>query len=433
MATSASFTFEPDRPIEIEPFPWTGLASYADVMTSLLPLPSGTPILLSGDWGAGKTSLLMAVERRLRRTTPSGPAVWFEAWRYEAEVGLLPALVRAVWEATPEDTRNAEGRQKLWGSLWRCAVAVGFRALPLLGGIPGFDTLGTITKGLTASGVDRDLQAVELRSSQIPATDATRELWRSFRDLLQLAWPDQTLTILVDDLDRCTPDGAMSLLNGIRLLVAGAESEPVACQFIVALDRKVLAEAVSKKFAGISSFDGNRYLEKLFPLTFQVPSPSTGDVECLLRKSLGLLSEAGQEKETDREDLEALLTALKEPVFANPRLIKRCVNRYRLVMFLERRLELGVAAFNGLQAKKDLADWLAAIERWPQLRVLLTRHDEKFWMELVARIDGQDGAELPNEATHLVRQEGAIGWLRKNHGRSKTFRGVERRLGKVGL
>ncbi len=434
MATRDSFELWPDRPIEIEPFPWQGLASYADVMSGLLPLPAGTPVLLSGDWGAGKTSLLMALERRLQGSASPRPTVWFEAWRYENEVGLLPALVRAVWEATPEETRSADGRQKLWASIWRSAVTVGFRALPLLGGVPGLGALETITKGLSTSAFDRDLRAVDLPDGLAPPPDATRELWRSFRDLLRLAWPEQTLTVLIDDLDRCTPDSAMSLLDGIRLLVAGAESEPVPCQFIVALDRKVLAEAVSKKFIGLPSFDGNRYLEKLFPLTFQVPSPGRGDVEALLRETLGgSVAGDGEDAVAFREDLEALRKALTPPMFANPRLIKRCVNRYRLVFFLESRLPEGRAPSSDSNAKVSLATWLAAIERWPILRRLLTRHGPAFWAEVEFWINDPREATLPGEVKDLVRQEGAVGWLEDHLGKLELYRGAEERLGRLGL
>jgi len=87
-----------------------------------------------------------------------------------------------------------------------------------------------------------------------------------FSRLVTEAFDGAAPVILIDDLDRCSPDGAVALLDGIRLLVTGGPE--LRCNFVVALDRGVIAARSVAKFQGISGYDGNRYLEKIFPVSF---------------------------------------------------------------------------------------------------------------------------------------------------------------------
>jgi tRNA A37 threonylcarbamoyladenosine biosynthesis protein TsaE len=46
------FPIEQDKPL------WRGLYQFADQLAKMLPtFPTSSPVLLSGDWGAGKTTL----------------------------------------------------------------------------------------------------------------------------------------------------------------------------------------------------------------------------------------------------------------------------------------------------------------------------------------------------------------------------------------
>ncbi len=73
----------------------------------VLGLPLTSPLLVCGDWGCGKTSLLRRMERRMSAPPegePKTPTVWFNAWHHEGEESLLPALLRQVWLECPDRT-----------------------------------------------------------------------------------------------------------------------------------------------------------------------------------------------------------------------------------------------------------------------------------------------------------------------------------------
>ncbi len=407
-----------DNPIHRPPYPCKDLAGYSEHLASFIEaLPFTPPILISGDWGAGKTTLLWALEGHFKKQDKVA-TVWFDAWRYEREVGLLPALVRAVWRSIPHEMRERENLKNIVNNVWKGVAALGLRTLPWFTAIP--DTNPWPNPPLP-----------EIRTLR-PQNDATEMLRKQFHDMVQEAWPSRKLVILVDDLDRCSPDGAMALLDGIRMLLPVAEDARFRCQFVVALDRKILTSAVSQKYAGISGFDGNRYLEKLFPITLQLPVPSSTDIRDLVEECLKDQNITERPNATERGDLSALLQALDNPLFANPRLIKRCVNRYRLVTHFEDSFSTPLLK-PGSQPAQALARWIVAIERWPALRRLLPRYTDKFWHDIA---DGDDMPTLPDEVLMLLQQEDYRLWLQQEVGREEPFspyRDAERVLQRWGL
>ncbi len=102
--------------------------------------------------------------------------------------------------------------------------------------------------------------------------------------LIEPAWEENTTPIVfIDDLDRCTPEGTVQLLDAVRMLMTTGELNPLKLRFVVALDQTIAVRAISTKFAGIRDYDGNRYLEKLFPIGFHIPPPTVNDSAHLIQ------------------------------------------------------------------------------------------------------------------------------------------------------
>lgn len=393
---------------------WRGLRGFSQRLSEvLLALPASSPVLLSGDWGAGKTTALRAVQRHLAEHPAGRPTVWFDAWRHETEPVLLPALMRAVWDAAPADYRAKREARSLFRMLFQLALVVGTRVAPeLLLGV-GAKVAGGMMKGLTAAAVSGDVAALG-DGGGAPEPDASRLLWQQFSALVSAAWGGKAPIVLVDDLDRCGPLVAVQLLDGIRLLVTGGAE--LHCNFVVALDRSVMARAIGHKMKGISGYDGNRYLEKIFPVAFAVPTPYEGDAADLIAEFLA----SGDDGDRQRS---VLMEVLSRPVFANPRLLKRCINRYRLLAHFESTLPTlagaGSADAASLRRDRAAATWIAATERWPAARPLLLRRDEGDWEALFkASSQASEPAQgaLDPELAALADEPGFLPWLKKELG-----------------
>jgi len=406
-----------------------GLQELADSVAELAPfLPAGRPLLLSGEWGSGKTTLLLAMKNRLDENKV--PVVWFDAWRYEREATLLASLIRAVWE---QSTKPDKLKKTVFEPLWRSALTIGLQFAPEIASLAGFGFLKPLLKLLDPAALQKGLDAVPTLETMVPPDDEASELQKKFQTLLEEGWPnrpkEQKVVILVDDLDRCSPTGMVALLEGIRLLLVGTCDTP--CSFVVALDKDVLAQAVAMHYAGISGFDGHRYLEKIFSIHLSVPLPGPQEVSSLVSQFLTT------DPSGDQRD--ALASVLADPLFANPRLMKRCINRFRLVVKFEERAARASGSPSSLAPRNDrtLARWIAATERWATLRGLLLKREDQYW-EKVAHSLRESGAPLPDQEMEvLLREPGIRPWLQREMlGRIPTvteFREADQRLRRWGL
>ena len=110
-----------------------------------------------GDWGSGKTTLMRAIERDLRRHRDV-VCVWFNAWRYEREPDLIVPMLDTLREELAEWGQRRRSKDER-DRARRVATAMGRAARALIAGT-------TIKAGIPALGVELD----PARSS----TDGTR-------------------------------------------------------------------------------------------------------------------------------------------------------------------------------------------------------------------------------------------------------------------
>ena len=133
--------------------------------------------------------------------------------------------------------------------------------------------------------------------------------------------------------------------------------------------------------------------------------------------------------------LDALVRAHSAAVFANPRLMKRCVNKFGLVVGFE--ASLSTAPPHEAGADQTLAHWVVATERWPHLRRILVDYDEQRWAELGQALQTGQASSHP-EVQRLSEHRGLRAWLREHvfaDGRPelRPFLRADQRLQRWGL
>jgi hypothetical protein len=441
MQTNTSFQPLPDRPEKDAKELWRGIESLSAQLARLLQdwnQDTHVPLLICGDWGAGKTTLLHAMRGHL--DAKRHPVIWFDAWRHEGADALLPALVREIWNATPKETRDSEQSRQRMLKAAHFAMQMSGRAVELAAKVAGLGGLAGLTKVVMDGAKDWDKGDGTVDPVEPPSTRLVRQLGR----LVEQGWPTEPDTppvqpiVFIDDLDRCSPDGALELLDQVRALLAAVEPHGGSTEhprlhlrFVMAMDRTVLLKAVAAKYRDIDRYDANRFLEKMFPLAFSVPQPDFHDTLIILKSYLKLDQNAALRD----HDMGALINALKPPVFANPRLMKRCVNKYRLVVDFEQRDRPEDA--RGAEADRALARWIAATERWPHLRRMIIDHGDRWWSELHA---AQQDPTTPHRDRFaaLFEQRGFGEWLGDHvfqSGRPDLlpYKGADERLRRWGL
>lgn len=287
-----------------------------------------------GEWGAGKTSLLLQVRERLRSDQTSAIA-WFDPWKHQYDenpiLPLLHAVVRDLDLESSEDIR---------------------RTLQVIS-----EALGSIVLSATSR-----MTVTDLRSS-IDAYDEAHFRLRSeqtrldeyFSGLVTRALQargSSRLVVFIDDLDRCLPDQILALLEALKLYLNRTD-----CVFFLAVDSQRLVQAVAGKYKDVG-IDGADYLEKIVQLPFQMPRLSPSAFKSYLDMLLP-------------DDLKVAADVLSIGLRPNPRAVKRFVNMLRLQDLLARNR--GVNPYNVtvlaavLLVRSTMPEFYARLEDDPTL------------------------------------------------------------------
>lgn len=410
-----------------------------------------------GDWGSGKSTLIRMVKERIEAEDEAVLCVSFNGWLFEGYDDTKTALMDTVLEEIGNSKRFVEQAK---GQLGKLTAQVDWMRVAWSGGkLAAGLLLGGIGVGITATAEVLARQLVEkypeakyddVKDLLSKADERNRELrlgirkfHQDFEDLLK-ATNIKALVVFIDDLDRCTPETIIEILEAIRLFLYTPRTV-----FVIGADDRLVEYAVRHRFPELpdSNFKiGRDYLEKLVQFPVKIPPLGHDELETyinLLFVHLGELDEETHEKirqkALDRdpgvyveshiydivrgvlgdvpEELQEHLSLAQflAPVLAptmsgNPRQTKRFLNalkmRQRMAVSRGVSLEMRVLAklmllehFNNPLFRK-LADFQAAQEGKPEeLKSLEARvrgqKDNKVDQETPASTRKADGASPP--------------------------------------
>jgi KAP family P-loop domain len=153
------------------------------------------------------------------------------------------------------------------------------------------------------------------------------EFQEEFGALVRIVCGGRPLVIVIDDLDRCLPQKAISVLEAIKQFL-----DIPGCVFLVALDQEILERAVSAKFTElIQESEGvpkniaqrkfaSAYIEKIVQLPISLPATSIERIDAFIKKLF------------PEDDTSAWDMIFASGVSRNPRKVKRAL---RVFQFLE--------------------------------------------------------------------------------------------------
>ena len=289
----------------------------ADTAAQLVRESGGEPLSIgiSGNWGTGKSSLVKMIGASLKKSDADGKKyvfLEFNAWLYQGYDDARMALLQSVADKLVDESKRRETHvDKALEFVKRVNwLRVGKLLAPtvsgaLLGGTVGgpigavIGAVGGLCEaGGTPSAEDlkkvRDAYATlqpelagllkEKESKSLPQEIA--ELRDTFEELL--VGLEVTLVVLVDDLDRCLPDTAISTLEAMRLLLFLPHTA-----FIIAADEQMIRGAVRAHFGNVELSDDlvTSYFDKLIQVPLRVPRLGVTEVKGYLILLLAELAE----------------------------------------------------------------------------------------------------------------------------------------------
>lgn len=356
------FALYSDEPLK------SGLKFDADQITARLyqivsTCPTPYHIGLFAPWGAGKTSILDAVSAQVdKHAKTTIRVVRLNAWKYRHDslrrkflletVQVLDsdsesALKRRIYPVAPSVTEKRKlslrhilnlawarlpalvlfltiafaGIQALGelSSLWKLFSSEGMWLWTRkIGGLLGFPLVGIVVPYMVNS-----IGKVSVDDGEVSQISGSEQFEAQFSTALKKLGANQRLLVLLDELDRCSPEEMLEALETVKTFM----NEPK-CVFLIACDREIIEEAVEAALKP----HGRRaaaYLDKIFQLTIHIPPVLPPDMRSY---ALGLLESRsavkGNTLHMSEFEQSGALDVLIRPGVTTPRRVKRLLNDF---------------------------------------------------------------------------------------------------------
>jgi len=294
-----------------------GFRVHADLVRSIVTDRSLLPVTIGifGDWGSGKTSVMRMVQEDLEQLEnrqgsaevappneipPENIAcLYFNGWLFEgyddAKSAILSTIIQQLEEHQKFGAKVKESAGSLLKSInWMRLARMGFEevALPataayLTGGATSIIQQG---KKLMESG-EKNLEEGDLELGELvdvdtagSVTTGVRTFRERFGEMLESAGIE-ALVVLIDDLDRCSPERIVANLEAIKLFLSVDRTA-----FVIGADPRIVRHAISQVY-GPDDIQSEAdeyasqtdvvtdYLEKVIQVPYRLPRLSPAEVE----------------------------------------------------------------------------------------------------------------------------------------------------------
>jgi hypothetical protein len=232
-----------------------------------------------GWWGAGKSYLLSLAIKLLLESNRNNKQqviiITYNPWQYEMEGDLARGLIKTLSDVDTKFT----GKNPNFDQEKRFKKV----ALEILGYLSKISKLipvyGEIISGLAEPTVNSAKEIINYSIATQPETTEADKIQIRIQELVNAildsaykvdGTKDYRLVVFIDDLDRCSPENMVRLLEWLKvhLSVEG-------CTYVIALDHIAAARAIVGQYKKYLASDvdlayGLRYLEKLVETEYEL-------------------------------------------------------------------------------------------------------------------------------------------------------------------
>jgi len=349
------------------------------------------------DWGAGKTSFLWQTHYYLtgrppvenprlspppdelaeeRKKQPPLIVVWFEAWRFQYDPAPIVSLLQRMRESLAWYAKTSEEARKLGEVTVRSILGFVDKIIACVAKevVPGAE--------VSSSSIQQAGEKWEAEHYYTPSL--SKDVHSHLLEVInKLAGNTARVVVLIDDLDRCQPEAAYKLLEGIKIYLSLPN-----CIFVLAMDQRQLERAIAQCLPAVAKDDANtgvalqqarEYLEKIFQDVWQLPLIAPEDYHTFLCRQLDI------DPVNIAPPLDKILSILKQSSYlpANARKLKAYVNSLR--RFVEH-----CKPYEGQDA-----DWHARM-------LVIMSYFYQFHSEIYRRLEGSPG--FYNEIIEWLRE-----------------------------
>jgi predicted KAP-like P-loop ATPase len=289
-----------------------GFQVHADLIRTVVTDSKLLPVTIGvfGDWGNGKTSIMHMLRRDLdpanskdavdKARNEQIAVLYFNGWLFEGYDDAKAALLSSILGQLKNHKRfgpkirdeaiallKRVNLMRLAKLGWRTigAPLIGTHLATLTGAMP--PQMGAVVGAIAAGGTD-DTKDSEKDSILKPEenTDVAMDI-RKFREDFARMIKDSgisSLVVLIDDLDRCSPETIIDNLEAIKLFL-----NVDGTAFVIGADPRIVRHAITVRYhdiltAGRQSAEedmriADDYLEKLIQVPYSLPRLSPAEIE----------------------------------------------------------------------------------------------------------------------------------------------------------
>jgi tetratricopeptide (TPR) repeat protein len=294
-----------------------------------------------GDWGMGKTTLMRLIEKRLEKEEEI-LTVWFDAWRYEREDQFaVVSLIKSIAYRMDEHRGYKKAGEVLLKSLITVAKGLASRYLVTEKSSEEFQRNFVSNMQILAEADKDTIYFHGLKKIQ----DSISEIRKPS--------PSSRVVIFIDDLDRCSPDRVLDVLDSIKVFL-----DIEGFVFVLGLSHIKINKIINAKFEN-SGISGEEYLRKIIQMPITIPYWNETDVNKLI-DNLAERTESYGQLIKEKKHLIIRATEL------NPREVKRFINKFIFLM----------EVIPSIGQKDELPVILALENKWNEFFKLFSTRNE---------------------------------------------------------
>lgn len=217
-----------------------------------------SPMIIDGDWGTGKTEFCHKLIDLMTTSHPEHQIIYVDAYKADHADDPLLTILAEILKLIPKGLQQKSFVKNIIPTL-----RYGFKA----GAKAGVSHL--LRQDFSDVADDYDKEIKQASDKLIDATvesllkdhvEASKNLQTLQASLTQLA-KEKPITIFIDELDRCRPNFAVSILETIKHVF-----DVKNIQFVLITNRNQLRASINHCY-GVS-IDAHRYLDKFLKFTF---------------------------------------------------------------------------------------------------------------------------------------------------------------------
>lgn len=297
-----------DNPIDSVSKDKYDFANYAHILSDTIKDTTDLPFCIGifGDWGTGKSSIMNMIKKILE-TDCSIKTIWFNPWKYDKKEDLWHALIQTILYEIIAKSNDAGFTRKVKELAKSTAWMVMQKGV------------STLTSGLISQKEFNTLKESISKQDELHYKHIN-QFENDFEKVIDSYTNNGRLIIFIDDLDRCLPDNAITVLESLKLFIGNSK-----CVFVIGMDNYIVEAGIKQRFGDKINMSGRDYLDKMIQVPFFLPPVPFEK----LKQSLMV------EKTADYPD--NIWQLLEHGLGGNPRKTKRFVNSYYLLKEVSNR------------------------------------------------------------------------------------------------